>query len=384
MLRLLAERHRYGSLSVVLPDGSRHDFKGSQPGPSATWMLNRSRVARRVLVDGSMGLAESYMDGDWTSPDLASLIELLDRNVAAAGHESRLSRLRRIVERVRHAMRANSLTGSRRNIQAHYDLGNAFFSAWLDPTLTYSSALFAGEQDDLETAQRRKYRTLAERVRLAPGMRILEIGTGWGGFALTAAKEFGAKVTSITISQEQHDHAARRVQEAGLGEQVEVRLQDYRNVDGRFDRITSIEMFEAVGEEYWPIFFGRLRELLAADGWAGLQIITIADRWFESYRRNVDFIQKYIFPGGMLPSPGVLKRLTAAAGLAPHATHFFGGSYARTLAEWHRRFDRARPQVTAMGFDDRFQRMWKYYLAYCEAGFRSGSIDVGHFIYRPA
>jgi cyclopropane-fatty-acyl-phospholipid synthase len=347
-------------------------------------VLRNGKVARRFLVGGAVGLAEGYIAGDWDSPDLPALLELLDRASEEVGMAARLKGPRRLVERALHALRRNSRTGSQRNIHAHYDLGNAFFSAWLDPTLTYSSALFGPEADDLEAAQRAKYRRLARSIALAPGHRLLEIGSGWGGFALTAAKEFGAFVTSVTVSREQHDLACQRVYAEGLGEKVEIRLQDYRDVEGRFDRIASIEMLEAVGERFWPLFFGRLRERLNPGGRAGVQTITIADHLFEGYRRNVDFVQKYVFPGGMLPSPSALRAVVARAGLVLEDDHPFGPSYARTLAEWHRRFDAAWQQLVPLGFDERFRRLWKYYLAYCEAGFRSGSIDVTQVSLRPA
>jgi cyclopropane-fatty-acyl-phospholipid synthase len=372
----LARRLPLGRLEIVLPDGSRRVFAGPGPGPEAVLVLRNGKVARRFLVGGAVGLAEGYIAGDWDSPDLPALLELLDRASEEVGMAARLKGPRRLVERALHALRRNSRTGSQRNIHAHYDLGNAFFSAWLDPTLTYSSALFGPEADDLEAAQRAKYRRLARSIALAPGHRLLEIGSGWGGFALTAAKEFGAFVTSVTVSREQHDLACQRVYAEGLGEKVEIRLQDYRDVEGRFDRIASIEMLEAVGERFWPLFFGRLRERLNPGGRAGVQTITIADHLFEGYRRNVDFVQKYVFPGGMLPSPSALRAVVARAGLVLEDDHPFGPSYARTLAEWHRRFDAAWQQLVPLGFDERFRRLWKYYLAYCEAGFRSGSIDV--------
>ena len=381
----LASRLRRGRLEIHLPDGVRRFFTGAEPGPEAVLLLHDgNKVAQRVAMSGGLGLAESYIAAEWDSPDLASFLELVDRNCDAMGFDSRLAGLRRLVERARHLLRLNSRRGSRKNIHAHYDLGNSFYAAWLDPTLTYSAALFGPDTPDLESAQRAKYRRLAERIALAPGQRLLEIGTGWGGFALTAAKEFGARVTGITISREQHAVASERVFREGLAEQVEIRLQDYRDVTGRFDRIASIEMLEAVGERFWPVFFSTLCQHLVPGGRAGLQTITIADRLFDGYRRNVDFIQKYIFPGGMLPSPSVLERETARAGLTLESSHLFGWSYARTLAEWHRRFDEAWPRLEREGFDERFRRMWKYYLAYCEAGFRSGSIDVAQLTLRPA
>ncbi len=379
LLRLalrIAAQLRYGELTIELPDGSRRCFRGSEPGPAGHLVLHRERALRRFVTDGGAGFAEAYLEGDWDSPDLARLLELLAINEAAyeelyygRGWLGRLARLR-------HLLRPNSRRGSRRNVHAHYDLGNRFYELWLDRSMTYSAALFPDPQAPLEEAQRTKYRRLAERLQLQEGQRLLEIGCGWGAFAELVAREFGARVTAITISEAQHAFAAARVQAAGLAERVEVRLQDYRDVVGRFDRIASIEMFEAVGERYWPIFFGRLRELLAPSGLAGLQVITIADRHYEAYRRSADFIQRHVFPGGMLPSPSALGAQIARAGLCEIAPFTFGRHYARTLAGWQQRFQASWPLIQGQGFDQRFKRLWEYYLAYCEAGFRVGYTDV--------
>ncbi len=367
---------RRGRLRVVLPDGTARLLRGAEPGPEAELAILAPRAAWRTLLGGSVGFGESYVAGEWDSPDLPTLLELLDRNADAWGGRYYGSAVLAAIRRLRHAWRRNSRPGARRNIRAHYDLGNDFYAAWLDPTMIYSAALFEDGATDLETAQLAKCRHLARLIDLRPGHRLLEIGSGWGAFAILAAREFGARVTSLTISPAQAELARRRVQEAGLSERVEIRLQDYRDVTGRFDRIASIEMLEAVGEAYWPVFFGRLRDRLEPDGVAGLQLITIADPWFETYRRHPDFIQTYIFPGGMLPSPTVLTRLYREAGLLPTAERTFGGDYARTLALWRERFEAAWPELRGQGFDERFRRLWRYYLAYCEAGFRTGSIDV--------
>lgn len=379
LLRRLVDRMarlRRGTLKLVLPDGSVLLLRGGEPGPSAELHARSARLALRTLLGGSVGFAESYLAGEWDSPDLAATLELFERNMDAWGGGYYGSGALALLRRARHALRANSRTGARRNIRAHYDLGNAFFAAWLDPTMLYSSALFEDGVEDLETAQLAKCRHLARMIGLGPGHHMLEIGSGWGAFAILAAREFGARVTSLTISRAQAEHARRRVQEAGLADRVEIRLQDYRDTSGRFDRIASIEMLEAVGEAYWPVFFGRLRDRLAPGGVAGLQLISIADAWFDSYRANPDFIQTYIFPGGMLPSPAVLARQYRAAGLVPTAERAFGADYARTLALWRSRFEAAWPELRAQGLDERFRRLWRYYLAYCETGFRAGSIDV--------
>jgi cyclopropane-fatty-acyl-phospholipid synthase len=378
-LRLLvavAGRIREGELVLGLPDGHGRTFRGQGPGPSGTLIVRRERAGRRLAIGGSLGFAEAYLDGDWDSTDLPRLLELLAVN-DRAWEELHGGRLwYRGLQRLRHLARPNSRRGSRRNIAAHYDLGNEFYARWLDPTMTYSAAAFERHDEPLESAQIRKYARLAERMALAPGQHVLEIGCGWGGFAVFAAGEVGARVTAITISEEQHAFAARRLQREGLGERVELRLQDYRDVEGSFDAIASIEMLEAVGERYWPVFFDKLRQTLAPGGRVGLQAITIADRYFEAYRKGVDFIQRHVFPGGMLPSPTVLGRQIEQAGLRLLEQASLADSYAATLASWQTRFQAAWPEIRAQGYDDRFKRIWEYYLAYCEAGFRSRSTDV--------
>jgi cyclopropane-fatty-acyl-phospholipid synthase len=370
-----------GRLEVVLPGGGRHVFEGKQPGPTATLIFNHPRAARRLLFGGNVGFAEAYMDGDWDSPDLAALLELAARNESAFnelhyGKASALAPTLNWARRMWHALRANTRNGSKKNIAYHYDLGNAFYTKWLDPTMAYSSAVFEPGAGDLEAAQHAKFRRMAEKLDIRPGQRVLEIGCGWGGFATYLAREFQAKVTAITVSKEQLAHTQAKVQREGLGERVEARFVDYRDVDGRFDRIASIEMFEAVGEKYWPAYFGKLRDALAPGGRAALQIITIADRFFDSYRSGVDFIQRYIFPGGMLPSNEALAREYERAGLQLDRQEFFGLDYARTLAEWNQRFQARWHEIEKLGFDRRFKRMWEFYLAYCEAGFRSRATDV--------
>ena len=289
--------------------------------------------------------------------------------------------LMRFVQIVRHWFNRNTRRQARRNIYAHYDIGNAFYSAWLDPSMTYSSALFEDHAQDSTAAQNNKYRRLAEAIDLQPGQKLLEIGCGWGGFAEYAAKTFGAKVVGLTISKEQRDFAQARIQNAGLGDKVEIRLQDYRDERDRYDRIASIEMIEAVGEQFWPKYFSQLRDRLLPGGLAGIQAITIQDSLFQTYRREVDFIQRYVFPGGMLPSPQVLKSLGERFGVPVIREHIFGQDYAKTLAIWRSNFRAAWPNLMPSGFDDRFRRLWEYYLAYCEAGFLSGNIDVRQVVF---
>ena len=377
-------RLQRGTLDVTLPDGRTVRLGGNGPGPTAAMKVHDFAFASRLLRGGDIGIAEAYLRGEWDTPDLTQFLYLFCVNQDWMQTVSIGKPLIRYVQMVRHWFNRNTRRQARRNIYAHYDLGNAFYSAWLDPSMTYSSALFEEDASDLTSAQNNKYRRLAEAIDLRPGHKLLEIGCGWGGFALTAAKEFGARVTAITVSRAQAEYARARVFREGLAEQVEILLEDYRDVRGRFDRIASIEMFEAVGERFWPVFFTQLRERLAPDGRAGLQVITIADRYFEAYRRDADFIQAYIFPGGMLPASGELARQVKAAGLTVLGELRFGGSYADTLRLWNERFQAAWPSVRELGFDERFRRIWTYYLAYCEAGFRTQATDVVQTVLRPA
>jgi cyclopropane-fatty-acyl-phospholipid synthase len=323
------------------------------------------------------------MDGDWESPDVTTLLELFvvnrEQGERVAGGANWLVS---VVQRIRHWLHENTPAGSKRNIAAHYDLGNAFYSQWLDASMTYSSGLFSGGANDLETAQASKYRALARDTGITAGDHVLEIGSGWGGFAEFAAREIGCRVTGLTISAEQLRYARERIARAGLSDRVEFRFQDYRDETGTYDRIASIEMFEAVGEKYWPVFFDRVRACLKPGGTAGLQIITINEESFPNYRRQPDFIQRYIFPGGMLPTPAILRRLGTEHGLSPLRERVFPQDYARTLAEWRQRFWTAWPSISRLGFDERFRRMWEFYLHYCEAGFRSEYIDVRQLILR--
>ena len=377
LLRLLANNWTFGRLTVLLPNGEIHRLEGAQPGPAAVFDIKDYRFARRVLASGDIGFAEAYMAGEWESPQLASLLESFAHNYE---HIRRLvdgHPLMRAVHWLSHRMNRNSRAGSRKNIHAHYDLGNAFYASWLDPTMTYSSARFTRAGLALDAAQREKYASLARLMDLGQGQSVLEIGCGWGGFAEFAAREIGARVTGITISQEQYDFARQRMFNAGLSEQVDIRLIDYRDVEGRFDRVASIEMFEAVGIEYWPAYFGKIREVLKPGGVAGLQIITIDDALFAGYNKRTDFIQKYIFPGGMLPSEESLKAVVDRAGLGWGTIERFGQDYAETLKLWDERFQAAWGDIRRMGgFDERFRRLWRFYLAYCEAGFRSARTDV--------
>ncbi|MGF1474178.1 MAG: class I SAM-dependent methyltransferase [Geminicoccaceae bacterium] len=376
LLATVSSRFRYGTLELTLPNDQKLVFEGSEDGPRADLSLASWRPLRRFLTGGALGFSESYLDGDWSTSDLPTLLYILTLNEDAAADHWHGRGIGMLVRRIAMAFNRNTKRGSRRNIYAHYDIGNQFYQRWLDPTMTYSSALFDREHNDLAAAQSAKYEHLRQKLDVRPGQRLLEIGCGWGGFAEHIAKTIGAKVTAITISKAQHDFAAERIQKAGLNDRVQIELRDYRDVEGRYDGIASIEMFEAVGEEYWPTFFGKVRNCLTESGRAALQIITIADRYFEVYRRTPDFIQTHIFPGGMLPSPSVLQDQARRAGLTLAGSTEFGQSYSDTLRRWSDSFNTRWTEVQALGFDDRFRRMWNFYLASCAAAFKSRTTDV--------
>jgi cyclopropane-fatty-acyl-phospholipid synthase len=370
-----------GRLTASFPDGRVLEFRGGEPGPSAVLNVRDLGFARRILKGGDLGVAEGFLRGEWDSPDVTAFLELFCVNADYVNQHLMAKPLYRAFQNVRHWLNRNTRTGSRRNIAAHYDLGNGFYQQWLDPTMTYSAALFDGGANDLAGAQTRKYEALARASGIREGEHVLEIGCGWGGFAEYAAREIGCQVTGLTISPAQFDFAQKRIFEAGLADRVTFKLQDYRDERGAYDRIASIEMFEAVGERWWPAYFEQLRDRLKPGGTAGVQVITIQDRFFDAYRRETDFIQRYVFPGGMLPSPTALKAAAAKMGLSVAAERVFGLDYAATLAEWRKSFRAAWPAISTQGFDERFRRLWEYYLAYCEAGFRSGNIDVRQVVF---
>ncbi len=377
VMQTLLRRIAMGRLEFQTPSGEIVAHQSPVPGPDARIVLHSWRMLRRLLFGGDVGFAESFMDGEWSSPDLPSVIEFAARNQTALGKAIEASTPARLLNKLLHLRRANTKTGSRRNIEEHYDLGNDFYAKWLDAGMMYSSALFTAPGQSLEAAQDAKLWRITQLLGLRGGERVLEIGCGWGGLAEHLIRAEGCHVTGITLSPSQLSHAQARLDAAGLSDKADMRLEDYRDTGGTFDRVVSIEMFEAVGEDYWGTYFARLRERLVAGGAAVLQVITIADEKFESYRSSPDFIQKHVFPGGMLPSQTAFRRCLAAAGLALQHEELFGLSYAATLAEWRRRFHRAWPDLAKLGFDDRFRRKWDYYLAYCEGGFRAGAIDVG-------
>jgi cyclopropane-fatty-acyl-phospholipid synthase len=371
----------FGELTITLPHGARFLVGGAAEGPKADITVHDIAFARRLLSGGDIGFAEAYLRGEWETSDLPRFLELFAANYHVVSSMLSHRPLARLWQRFRHFLNRNTKSGSRRNIHAHYDLGNAFYGAWLDRTMTYSSAIFAPGDNDLSAAQQRKYRELATRIGLSPEDHVLEIGCGWGGFAEFAAREIGCRVTGLTISQEQFAFAQARIAEAGLSDKVTFKLQDYRDEAGTYDKVASIEMFEAVGEAFWPVYFRKLGEVLKPGGMAGLQVITIREESWSSYKNEIDFIRAYIFPGGMLPTPSIMAGLGQRFGLPLATEKIFGLDYAQTLAAWRQRFRAAWPQLTSLGFDERFRRMWEYYLAYCEAGFRTGNIDVRQMVF---
>jgi len=375
-LRVLATNWDTGSITWILPTGKIVKVVGDKPGPDATVRINDYNFMRRAFAAGTIGFAEGFMAGEWETPDLSLVLEAFSLNFDRLSALLSGNPVMRAVNVFHHLLNANSRAGSKRNIHAHYDLGNGFYSRWLDPSMTYSSALYERPDQPLTEAQTAKYAALARTIDLAPGKHVLEIGCGWGGFAEFAAKEVGARVTGITISQAQYDFARKRLFDQGLAEKADIRLVDYRDIQGQYDAVASIEMFEAVGEAYWPAYFDKVRETLKPGGRAGLQIITIRDELFGRYRSRTDFIQRYIFPGGMLPSEARLKEETERAGLEWSDLKRFGQNYADTLAEWGRRFEAAWSDIRKDGFDERFRRLWRFYLSYCEAGFRTERTNV--------
>jgi cyclopropane-fatty-acyl-phospholipid synthase len=340
------------------------------------------RFYRQVAANGSVGAAEAFIEGYWHCSNLVALVRLLVRNRDLLdGMETGLARWGGMALRAWHALRRNTRSGSRRNIAAHYDLGNDFFGLFLSSDLMYSSALWDGAEDSLEAASARKLDTIAKALGLAPGMTVMEIGTGWGGFALHAARRYGCHVTTTTISREQHALATQRVRDAGLQDQVTVLLDDYRDLKGTYDRVVSIEMIEAIGANYMETYFGTIAGLLKPDGLALVQAITIEDQRYAQALRSVDFIKRHVFPGSFIPSISAMLSANArASDMSLVHLHDFGLSYARTLEAWRERFMARLPDVYLQGFDQRFARLWEFYLAYCEGGFLERSIGVSHLL----
>lgn len=380
LVRLLHQM-QHGSLRLNMPDGAAIQLgQGTQ---AVGLKLHNWKLAAAVLKSGDIGFAETFISGDWDTDDLPALIELLSRNRETAERLIYGSWWGSLLYRLKHLSHRNTRSRSRKNIHAHYDIGNDFYQLWLDPSMTYSSALWADQQQlSLEQAQASKYCRVLEQLELAPGAQVLEIGCGWGGFAEFVVSQTDAKVTGLTLSTEQLEFARKRLERAGLATKAELRLQDYRDVEGSFDGIASIEMFEAVGEAYWPSYFAAIARSLKSGGRACIQSIVIEDALFARYRKGTDFIQQYIFPGGMLPSPSVFRQQAEQHGLQVVEELAFGADYGRSLALWRAAFHARLAEIRALGFDQRFLRIWDFYLAYCEAGFRAGSIDVMQFTLR--
>jgi cyclopropane-fatty-acyl-phospholipid synthase len=368
-----------GAIDATLPDGSRRRLGGRAPGPEPVVRLHSWNSLVRLMTSGSVGWYKAWERGEWSSPDPVPLFALFMLNGETLGDTARAKGLFRIVNRLAHRLRDNDRRRARDNIAHHYDLGNDFYRAWLDGSMTYSSAVFAdpAAPEPLEEAQARKIRLLLDRLDLKPGDRLLEIGCGWGSLAEVAARDCGARVLGITLSEEQKAFADARMAAAGLSHRVEIRLQDYREVAGTFDAIVSVEMTEAVGEEYWDTYVAAIAQALKPGGRAALQFISIREALFDSYAANTDFIQTYVFPGGMLVSEARLAALAGEAGLSWQERRGYGLHYAETLRRWRERFDAAVAEGRLpAGFDPRFHRLWRYYLMYCEGGFRGGGIDV--------
>ena len=381
----MLRRLQVGTLDVQLPDGSQARFgTGAAGEPHAAVRLHNWHLCSAVLRSGDIGFAETFIAGDWAANDLVALLQLVIANREAMESVVYGTWWGNLFNRVRHLFNRNSRAGSKRNIHAHYDLGNTFYRLWLDETMTYSSAWFNGNlAQDTASAQRANIHRALTECQVQPGQRVLEIGCGWGGLAECAARDFGAQVTGVTLSAEQLAFGQARLAKAGLSEQATLRFQDYRDIaDGPFDAIASIEMFEAVGREYWASYFKTLHDQLKPGGRACIQSITIHDDLFERYVAGTDFIQQYIFPGGLLPSPSAFRAEAAKAGLQVERELAFGPDYAETLRRWRQDFLHQDTQVRGLGFDTRFMRTWEFYLAYCEAAFATGNTDVMQFTLR--
>ena len=372
----IATKINRGRIDFVMPDGRVFRAEGPEVGPVAELRVHDGDTFARLVREGDLGFCDAYIEGGWSTPDLQAFLDFLqsDNDVLYDGFPGMF--FVRIYERMRHWMNRNTKEQAKKNISYHYDLGNEFYALWLDETMTYSSALFRTGQESMEAAQTAKYASMVDEMGAQPGDHVLEIGCGWGGFAEYAAKERGLRVTGLTISEEQLKFAEERIEKAGLSHLVDFKLQDYRDEQGQYDGIASIEMFEAVGEKYWPAYFETVRDRLRPGKNATLQIITLTEARFETYRKGVDFIQKYIFPGGMLPSRTALKDEVARAGLHFVKSVEFGESYSQTLRRWHETFNAQWDRVQDLGFDDRFRRMWNFYLTSCAAAFHSGNCDV--------
>ena len=379
ILRKLTESISSGSVIFKLENGKAIICDSGNKGPDATINIHSYKVIKRLLSAGYLGLAEGYINKEWSSPSLENVFNFGAANMIALDQNLTENLFVRLSSKLTRFLQKNSKRGSRKNIANHYDLGNDFFLEWLDSTMTYSSGLFSDKKEKLNIAQNRKYQRIIDELNIEESQSVLEIGCGWGGFAEYTARKTGSDILGITISREQHDFAVKRIDRTDLAEKVTISLQDYREVTGQYDKIVSIEMLEAVGEAYWPVYFKTISDRLNKNGTAMIQVITVPDGYFDYYRNSMDFIQRYIFPGGMLLCPAKIKEHSEKVGLKLIDAHMFGSSYAQTLKLWQLAFQTRWDRIEKLGFDEKFKRIWEYYLDYTAAGFRSGSINVGQF-----
>ena len=370
------KKFSYGSIQIEFSDGYIENIKAKKPGPKAMLKINKPNAAKEIIQGGSVAFAESYINKDISTDNLTNLIHYCALNNDQAESTFNISILKKIVHKIFHYRNKNTKNQAKKNISFHYDLGNKFYEYWLDKTMTYSSAIFNNKSIELEVAQNNKYKKLAELSAIKNGDQILEIGCGWGGFAEFIGNNYDCNLTAVTISKEQYEYTKKRIFDANLSHKIEVLLCDYRNITGKFDKIVSIEMFEAVGKQYWNTFFKKIENILKPKGSISLQLITIDDNIYDVYKTNPDFIQKYIFPGGMLPSDKILKELINKTSLKINSIDSFSKDYAKTLNIWNKEFNKKWDKIEKLGFDENFKLLWNYYLSYCEGGFLSKNIDL--------
>ena len=370
------KKFSYGSIQIEFSNGYIENIKANNPGPKAMLKINKPNAAKEIIQGGSVAFAESYINKDISTDNLTNLIHYCALNNDQAESTFNISILKKIIHKVFHYKNKNTKNQAKKNISFHYDLGNKFYEYWLDKTMTYSSAIFNNKSIELEAAQNNKYKKLAELSAIKNGDQILEIGCGWGGFAEFIGNNYDCNLTAVTISREQYEYTKKRIFDANLSHKIEVLLCDYRNITGKFDKIVSIEMFEAVGKQYWNTFFKKIENILKPKGSISLQLITIDDNIYDVYKTNPDFIQKYIFPGGMLPSDKILKELINKTSLKINSIDSFSKDYAKTLNIWNKEFNKKWDKIEKLGFDENFKLLWNYYLSYCEGGFLSKNIDL--------
>ncbi len=380
LLNSFLSKIKYGKLEVEFPSGENKTFSGNIEGITASIKINNYKFLSYIFKRGSVGFAEAYIKGFYSTPNLTNLLMLSHKNETYFLDNINSNVLYLTLSKIKHFLNANSKSQSKKNIKYHYDLGNKFYEKWLDQSMTYSSAIFDNKNTNLSDAQINKYKKIAESLSLNESSKTLEIGCGWGGFSSYVAKNYKCKVDAITISKEQYNYTASKIQKEGLGEKVAVHFKDYREVDQKYSNIVSIEMFEAVGKKYWYNYFDVIQNSLSENGKGALQIITINEKRADEYQTRPDFIQQYIFPGGMLPTKKQLEISAKDVGLKCLEILSFGKSYAKTLNIWNSQFQESWNDVSTFGFDNKFKRMWEFYFSYCETGFLSSSTDVSHFL----